>query len=77
MGPKYQIGQKVIIKLARNQNLSPRDSALEPYKGQIGEVVDYYWIDKDRGAETFYIYTVKIENSQKELVLHEDELKSR
>ena len=74
MVPKYKIGQKVIITPVSNQYLSPRDSALEPYAGQIGKVADYYWITKDRGTEVFYIYTVLTEPENKEVVLHEDEL---
>jgi len=72
MAPKYEIGQKVIITPVRNQHLSPRDSNIEPYAGQSGTVTDYYWIS--RGAEVFYIYTVRIGNDDKEVVLHEDEL---
>jgi hypothetical protein len=75
MEPKYQIGQKVVIQPVKNQDLSPRDSALEPYESQIGEVTDYYWIDNDRSTEVFFIYTVRIGDSHKEIVLHEDELK--
>lgn len=75
MAPKYEIGQKVIITPVTNQHLSSRDSDLEPYAGQIGKVTDYYWISKERGAEVFYIYTVLTETDNKEIVLHEDELK--
>jgi len=76
MAPKYKIGQKVMITPVRNQHLSPRDSNLEPYEGQIGKVTDYYWISKDRGTEVFYIYTVLIETENKEIVLHEGELRA-
>ena len=75
MAPKYDIGQKVIITPVSNQHLSSRDSSLEPYAGQIGKVTDYYWISKERGAEVFYIYTVLTETDNKEIVLHEDELR--
>ncbi len=73
MAPKYNIGQNVIITPAKGQHLSPRDSSIEPYAGQIGKVTDYYWITVNRG-EVFYIYTVQIGTDLKEVVLHEDEL---
>ena len=76
MAPKYEIGQKIIIKPVSNQRLSPRDSDLEPYAGQIGEVTDYYWVSVGRGAQVFYMYTVGIGNGHKEIVLHEDELEA-
>jgi len=75
MAPKYEIGQQVIIRPVKNQTVSPRDSDIEPYAGQIGTITDYYSISR-RGAEAFYIYTVKIESDGKEVVLHEDELES-
>ncbi len=74
MAPRYKIGQKVIITPVNDGRLSPRDSALGPFKGQSGEIVDYYWINLDRG-EVFYIYTVRIGTDYEEVVLHEDELK--
>jgi ribosomal protein L21E len=75
MAAKYDIGQKVIIKPPSNR-LSPRDSALRRYLGQSGEVMNYYWISLGRGANAFYIYTVRVEDDQKEVVLHEDELEA-
>ena len=74
MAPRYQIGQKVIINPVTVSNLSLRSSELEPYIGQIGEIMDYHWITQDRGANVFYIYTVSMEQGSKEIVLHEDEL---
>ena len=74
MAPKYDIGQKVVIRPVRNKSLSPRDSDLERYAGQSGEVTNYHWISLERGAKVFYIYTVRIGNGYKEVVLHEDEL---
>ena len=75
MASKYEIGQKVIIKPVKNQRLSPRDSDLEPYAGQIGEVIHYYWISPNRGT-VFYIYTVRMDADHKEVVVHEDELQA-
>jgi hypothetical protein len=76
MTSRYQIGQKVIITPVENQHLSQRDSGLEQYAGQIGEVADYHWISPNTANETFYIYTIRIGSSHKEVVLHEDELEA-
>lgn len=75
MSAKYQIGQKIIIKPIDNQRLSPRDCALEPYAGQSGEIIDYYWISP-RINEVFYIYTVRVGEGKHEIVLHEDEIEA-
>lgn len=76
MVPRYDIGQKVVIRPVRSKRLSPRDSDLERYVGQSGEVTDYHWISLERGAKVFYIYTVRIGDGYKEVVLHEDELEA-
>ena len=76
MTPRYEIGQKVRIRPVSNQPLSPRDSGLEQYAGQSGEVADYYWISLDRGATVVYIYTIRVGDSREEVVLHEDELET-
>jgi hypothetical protein len=73
MAAKYEVGQKVTITPVKDQRLSPRDSDLEPYAGRIGEVVHYYWISPT-GGEVFYIYTVRMESDNQEVVVHEDEL---
>ena len=75
MVAKYQTGQKVIITPVKNTHLSPRDSNMEHYESKIGKVIDYYWICPNTG-EVFYIYTVRIETDQKEVVVHEDELEA-
>ncbi|MFC1977173.1 hypothetical protein ACFLWS_02765 [Chloroflexota bacterium] len=75
MKPKYQAGQKVIIKQFETKTPSARDSDIGQYAGQSGTVTDYYSISPSRG-EVFYIYTVKIGTNQKEIVLHEDEIKA-
>ncbi len=72
MTPKYEIGQKVIITPVENQRLSPRGADLGEYAGQSGQVIDHYWIST--GADSFYIYTVKTETDNREIVLHEDEI---
>ena len=74
MAHKYKTGQKVVITPVKNQNLSPRDSGLEPYAGGIGEIIHYYWLSPT-GREVFYIYTVRMETDGKEVVVHEDELR--
>ncbi len=76
MAPKYMKGQKVTIVPAKNQPLSPRDSDIEPYIGQSGEVTDYYWMHPGTGETVFCIYTVRIGNSKKEIVVHEDEMEA-
>jgi hypothetical protein len=73
VAPKYEIGQKVIIRPVSDQPLSLRESDIESYSGQIGEVSNYYWISP-RTGEVFYIYTVRVGADYKELVLHEDEI---
>ncbi len=75
MEPKYKLGQEVIIKPVKNQTLSARESDIGQYAGQRGIVTDYYWIRPNTG-EVFYVYTVKIRGSEKEIVLHEDEMKA-
>lgn len=75
MPPVYGIGQKVVIKPVNSQSLSPRDSSIEPYVGQIGEVAAYYWITPPAG-KVFCIYTVRVGAGDKEIVLHEDEIEA-
>jgi hypothetical protein len=74
MIPKYQIGQKVTLRVA-DQTASLRDSTLEQYVGKIGQITNYYWISPMAG-EIFYIYSVRFPEFNKEIVLHEDEIKS-
>ncbi|MFC1915150.1 hypothetical protein ACFLW4_00410 [Chloroflexota bacterium] len=69
----YEIGQKVTITPVREQSVSRRDSDLHQYAGQIGKITNYYWIRPPIG-EVFYLYTVRIDASQKEIVLYEDEM---
>ena len=76
MEPKYKIGQRVIIKKNKTQSSSPRDSDIGKYADQSGMVTNYYWISPNNRGEVFYIYTVKIGTSQKDIVLHEDEMKT-
>lgn len=73
VGPKYEIGHKVIIRPVSDQPSSQREGDIDTYSGQTGEIADYYWISP-RAGNTFYIYTVRAGADNKELVLHEDEL---
>ena len=74
MSAEYEIGQKVAITPVGEQSFSPRGSDLREYGGLTGEITDYYWIRPPAG-EVFYLYTVRIGDSNKEVVLYEDELK--
>lgn len=75
MSSGYKKGQTVTIVPPKGQPESPRDADIEPYIGQSGKIVDYYWIRP--GKDLFYIYTVRISNSKKEVVVHEDEIEAR
>lgn len=74
MPAAYEIGQEVIIKPVSEQNVSIREDAIRPYAGQTGTIADYYWIDPPTG-EIFYLYTVRVGSSNKDIVLYEDEIK--
>jgi len=75
MEPKYKIGQKVIVRKLKSQSSDVRGSEITQYANHTGIVTNYYFIRPNRG-EVFYIYTVKIGDGQKDIVLHEDEIKS-
>ena len=73
MSARFEKGQRVVVRKVKKRHLSPRDSSLEPYEGQVGTVNNYYWITLSRG-NIVYLYTVRIGADQKEIVLHEDEI---
>ena len=75
MSSGYKKGQLVTIVPPKDQSASPRDADIEAYIGHSGRIVDYYWIRP--GKELFYIYTVRIGNSKKEIVVHEDEIEAQ
>ena len=75
MASRYKIGQKVIIKQVSSLTASLRDCTIEPYAEQVGEVANYYWMVPPTG-EVFYLYTIRVGDSYKEIVLHEDEITS-
>jgi len=74
MNPRYTKGQQVIIRPVETRESSSRDSTLEKYIGKVGRVVNYYWISPQAG-EVFYLYTVRFDAGNQELVLYEDEIK--
>ena len=73
MPAEYEIGQKVTIKPVSEKSLSPRDSDLRQYASLTGEITNYYWMRPPTG-EVFYLYTVRISTSNKEIVLYGDEI---
>ncbi len=75
MDPKYEIGQKVIVRPVSDQALSQRENDIESYAGQVGEIFNYYWISP-RTGEVFYIYNVRIDTNKKDVVVYEDELEA-
>ncbi len=74
MASRYKKGQRVTIVPAKDQSASPRDADIEEYLGQSGKIVDYYWIRP--GTKVFYIYTIRVGDSKKEIVVHEDEIEA-
>jgi hypothetical protein len=72
---KYEIGQKVVIKPVSDQPATKRETDIDSYNGQIGEISNYYWISP-RTGQVFYIYNVRVGTDLKELVLYEDELEA-
>jgi hypothetical protein len=75
MAPKFNKGQKVTVTPVKNPTVSPRDSDIRVYAGSNGKVIDYYWLSTSMG-EAFYVYTVRIEAENKDIVLHEDEIQA-
>lgn len=72
--PRYSKGQKVIIKPVDEKSVTQRESSVNEYAGQVGQVSNYYWISP-RNEQIFYIYKVQVgKNNKKEIVVYEDEL---
>lgn len=76
MAPRYNRGQRVVVMPVRNDSLSTRDSVIEAYVGKDGLITDYYWINSPTGRQNIYVYTVKIKEDNREIVVHEDEIKN-
>ena len=73
MNPRYQVRQKVVIKPPVAQSADLRNSTLDKYAGQVGTIVDCYWISTHLSG-VFYIYRVKVGPDDNEIVVHEDEI---
>jgi hypothetical protein len=74
VAPKFEIGQRVRVRPVK-ERISPRDCDIESYAGRVGEVANYHWISP-RTGQVFFIYTVRLGNDYKEVVLHEDEIEA-
>lgn len=75
VGPRYAVGQKVIIRPTGEQSVSQRENDINLYAGQVGEVSDYYWMSP-RTGQVFYIYNVRVGVNRKEVVVYEDEIEA-
>jgi hypothetical protein len=75
MSASYEIGQEVLIKPVVQQGPSLRESTTLPYAGKTGMISNYYWIAPPDG-QVFYLYTVRVGDSNREIVLYEDEITS-
>jgi hypothetical protein len=74
--PRFAKGQKVIIKPVKESGMTQRETSVNEYAGQVGEVANFYWISP-RSEQIFYIYKVKVgkeKEAKKEIVVYEDEL---
>ena len=76
MASVYEKGQKVLINPVKDPHTSPRDSTLGTYAGKIGTVVDVYWLNMGVGAQNISVYTVRVEGEDKDIVVHEDEIRA-
>ena len=73
MPATYEIGQEVIIRPVIDKGFSIRETSIEPFVGKTGRVSDLHWITPPAGT-IFYLYTIKVDGSNKELILYEDEI---
>ena len=74
--PRYAKGQKVIIRPVNEAGLTARESDVNAFAGQVGEITNFYWINP-REEQIFYIYKVRVgkeREARKEIVVYEDEL---
>ena len=72
--PKYKIGQKVTVRKFKSNSSALRDAEIGQYANETGIVTNYYFLSPNWG-KVFYIYTIQIGEGQKDIVLHEDEIK--
>jgi hypothetical protein len=75
-GPKYSIGQKVIINPVSEKGLTQRESDLSTYAGQVGQVANFYSISPS-GGQIFHMYKVRVGEEKKEIVVYEDEMEPK
>jgi hypothetical protein len=76
MGPKYAIGQKVIIHPVSEKGLTQRESNVSAYAGQVGQISNFYSISPSAG-QIFHIYKVRIGPEKKEIVVYEEEMDAK
>jgi len=72
--PKFQIGQRVTVRRPKSGSSALRDAEITQNANKVGVVTNYYSISPNWG-NVFYIYTVKIGQGQRDVVLHEDEIR--
>jgi hypothetical protein len=75
MGPKYAIGQRVLINPVSEKGLTQRENDLTKYAGQVGQVSNFYSISPSAG-QIFHIYRVRVGPEKKEIVVYEDEMEA-
>jgi hypothetical protein len=76
MGPKFAIGQKVIIHPVNEKGLTQRDNDVVTFAGQSGQVANFYSISPSAG-QIFHMYKVRIGTEKKEIVVYEDEMEPK
>jgi len=69
----FRTGQEVVVRPVETR--SPGDCAINSLAGQRGKITNYYSISL-YGGQTVYIYSVLIDKLDKEIALHEDEIKA-
>jgi hypothetical protein len=75
VGPKYAIGQKVIIHPVDEKGLTQRETDVTSFSGQIGQIANFYSISPTAG-QIFHIYKVRVGKDKKEIVVYEDEMEA-
>jgi hypothetical protein len=73
MGPRYSIGQKVVIRPVSEKGFTLRESDVTTYAGQTGQISNFYSISPN-ASQIFHIYKVRIGPQKKEIVVYEDEM---
>jgi hypothetical protein len=76
MGPKYSIGQRVILHPVSEKGLTKRDSEVATYAGQEGQIANFYSISPSAG-QIFHMYKVRVGQQRKEIVVYEDEMEAK